>query len=79
MLVEKPITAKLSEADQIIRKASERNRHVLVGRHRRFYSLVHKTREIVQSGRLGQIVAVNGQWTVRKTEDYYEPSWRKKW
>ena len=79
VLVEKPITATLSEADQIISKASDRGRHVLVGHHRRYYSLVHKAREIVQSGELGQVVAVNGQWTVRKAEDYYESSWRKKW
>ena len=44
VLVEKPMTATLNEADQIIRKASENSHHVLVGHHRRYYSLVQKNR-----------------------------------
>ena len=79
VLVEKPMTVTLNEADQIIRKASDNSHHVLVGHHRRYYSLVQKAREIVKSGELGKLVAVNGQWTVKKAEDYYGPSWRQKW
>ena len=79
VLVEKPIMARLEEADHVGEKASLLGLHVLVGHHRRYYGLVHKAREIIQSGELGQLVAVSGQWTVRKADDYYDPDWRKNW
>ena len=79
VLVEKPIMATLKEADQVVAKAAESKRHVLVGHHRRYYSLTHRARNIIQSGELGQLVAVSGQWTLRKADAYYDPDWRKKW
>lgn len=78
VLVEKPIMPTLAEAEKVISRSSETGRHVLVGHHRRYYPQVHKAREIVQSDRLGQLVAVTGQWNVRKNDDYYSPDWRKK-
>ncbi len=79
VLVEKPIMATLEEAQQVVAKAAARDRHVIVGHHRRYYTLVHKAREIVQSGKLGRLVAVTGQWNARKHEDYYSPDWRRNW
>ena len=79
VLVEKPIMATLKEADQVVAKAAASRRHVLVGHHRRYYSLTHRARNIIQSGELGQLVAVSGQWTLRKADAYYDPDWRKKW
>lgn len=78
VLVEKPVMATLDDADRVADKASSLGLNVLVGHHRRYYGLAHRARDIVQSGELGQLVAVNGQWTVRKADDYYEPDWRKK-
>ena len=77
VLVEKPITATLDEAEQIIAKSETVNRHVLVGHQRRYYGLVLKAREIVQGGGLGHFLSVNGQWTVKKDDDYYDADWRK--
>lgn len=77
VLVEKPITATLDEAEQIIAKSETADRHVLVGHQRRYYGLVHKTRELVQGGGLGRFLSVNGQWTVKKANDYYDADWRK--
>ncbi len=79
VLVEKPIMATGKEADQVVAKAAESSRHVLVGHHRRYYGLTHRARNIIQSGELGQLVAVSGQWTMRKADDYYHSDWRKKW
>ena len=42
--------------------------------HRRYYSLTHRARNIIQSGELGQLV-VSGQWTLRKADAYYDPDW----
>ena len=79
VLVEKPIMATVEEAQQVVKKVAEGDRHVLVGHHRRYYSLVHEARDIVQSGKLGRLVAVTGQWNTRKHDDYYAPEWREKW
>lgn len=78
VLVEKPIMATVEEAQQVVEKVAEGDRHVLVGHHRRYYSLVHTAREIVHSGKLGRLVAVTGQWNTRKHDDYYSPEWRQK-
>ncbi|MGI9393387.1 MAG: Gfo/Idh/MocA family protein [Boseongicola sp.] len=79
VLIEKPIAATLADAQEIIELSNSTNKHVLVGHHRRYYPQVEKAREIVQSGALGKIVAVSGQWCLRKHDEYYEPDWRKKW
>lgn len=79
VLVEKPIAATLDEANTIIAKSAKTGRHVLVGHHRRYYRQVDRAREIVRSGQLGKLVAVSGQWGVRKHENYYTPAWRRKW
>ena len=79
VFVEKPICATVAEAEQIVEKSKAVQRHALVGHQRRYYPQVHKAREMVQSGALGTLVAVNGQWTVRKVADYYDADWRKRW
>ena len=78
VLVEKPIVATVEEAQQVVKKVAEGDRQVLVGHHRRYYSLVREAREIVRSGKLGRLVAVTGQWNLRKHDGYYSPDWRKK-
>ncbi len=79
VLVEKPIMATIEESEHVVVKSRDTGCHVLVGHHRRYYGLVNQAREIVQGGRIGQLVAVSGQWNMRKHADYYDPVWRKKW
>ena len=78
VLVEKPITPSLAQAEEIITRSATTRRHVLVGHHRRHYPVLPKARELVQGGALGQLVAVSGQWNVKKPPAYFEPDWRKK-
>ncbi len=79
VLVEKPVTATEDEATQVIEKSQQSGKPVLVGHQRRYYKQIVATRKLVQSGQLGQLVAVHGQWNVRKNDSYYESDWRKKW
>jgi len=79
VLVEKPIMATIAEAEQVIELATHCQKHVLVGHQRRYYSRVHKARELIREGRLGKLVAVHGQWNLRKPDSYYESDWRKAW
>lgn len=77
VLVEKPITATVEEARDVTRFAREQGCHVLVGHQRRYYPCSEKARDIIQSGQLGTLMAVIGQWTVRKDDLYYSPQWRR--
>ena len=77
VLVEKPITASMGEAELIIRSSQENAREVLVGHHRRYYGMIPKVRELIRGGGLGQLVGISGLWAVRKPDAYYEPDWRK--
>lgn len=79
VLIEKPITATLEEAAQVLAASSATGHRVLVGHQRRYYSLVKKARDLIHDGSIGQLVAVNGQWTMRKPAQYYKPDWRKRW
>ena len=77
VLVEKPITATMQEANAIVARSRKVAREVLVGHHRRYYPVLHRAAEIVRDGSLGALVAVSGQWTVLKPEIYFAPDWRK--
>ena len=77
VLVEKPITATTKEADEVTRYAAAQGCQVLVGHQRRYYPCARMARDILQSGRIGRLMAVSGQWTTRKDDDYYAPAWRR--
>ncbi len=79
VLVEKPITPSVEQAEAIIDAAKLNDRHVLVGHHRRYYQQLGKARELVQDGSLGTLLSVSGQWNMRKHDSYFEPAWRHKW
>lgn len=57
---EKPMTHKVEEGFQIINAMRKYNRRVQVGSQRRSNVVFHKAREIVESGALGEITAVDG-------------------
>jgi predicted dehydrogenase len=77
VLVEKPITATLTEARDITQFAAQQNCHVLVGHQRRYYPCAAEARKIIQSGQIGTLIGVTGQWTTKKDDDYYAPEWRR--
>ena len=77
VLVEKPITATLAEADEVNRFAEKQGCHVLVGHQRRYYPCAAEARDIIARGRIGKLMGVTGQWTARKDEDYYSAAWRR--
>jgi predicted dehydrogenase len=77
VLVEKPIAATLQESQAIVDKVRTSSCHVLVGHHRRYYPAVDKARKLVEGDELGTLIAVTGQWNVRKDDAYYLPDWRK--
>ncbi|KAE8145775.1 hypothetical protein BDV25DRAFT_170247 [Aspergillus avenaceus] len=82
VLVEKPVSDNIDNGVEMLRFLQRpENTHLklLVGHHRRFNPYVLKTKEIVDSGSLGRIIAINGLWTLFKPDEYFAPpgDWRR--
>ncbi|CAI4212041.1 unnamed protein product [Parascedosporium putredinis] len=79
VLVEKPISDNVAGGEALVAHLAGTGVKVLVGHHRRFNPYMIAAKEVVASGRLGGIVAVNGLWTLYKPAPYYDAptEWRR--
>jgi len=79
ILVEKPISIDIESGRDLVRSAAETGVQLLVGHHRRFNSYMLAAKSVVVSGRLGDLVAVNGIWSTYKPLEYFDPpaEWRR--
>jgi predicted dehydrogenase len=75
-LLEKPVGVDLAEVHRLAQRIEQVGVPVLVGHHRRHHPVVQTAKETISSGRLGDLVAVNGLWLTRKPDDYFD-SWRR--
>lgn len=58
-LVEKPIAANLSQAQDIIKRAEKKNLKLMVGHIERFNPAIKRLKDLIVAGRLGDIVSIN--------------------
>jgi predicted dehydrogenase len=77
VLVEKPIADSVAGAKALCVAARNANVPLLVGHHRRYNPVIEKAREIVRSGIIGRLVAVNAMFLVRKPDAYFDIDWRR--
>jgi len=77
IIVEKPIADSVAEAMRLVEAGEKAGVPIMVGHHRRHNPIMRKAAEIVRSGELGTLVAVNGVWMSRKPEDYFDITWRR--
>ena len=78
LLVEKPIAASDTEAQDIAAQAERAGCQILVAHQRRYYPCAAKAKELIESGAIGTLIGVTGQWNCRKDTPYYAPHWRRK-
>jgi predicted dehydrogenase len=77
VLVEKPITASVSDGEALVELASSRDAIVLVGHHRAHSPLLARAREVIREGSLGRIVSIVGSAQFYKPSAYFEAGpWR---
>ncbi len=76
-LVEKPIAETPEGGEALATAAEHADVPLLVGHHRRHNPILKAAREVVSSGRLGRVVAVNLAWLLRKPDSYYDVAWRR--
>ncbi|WP_417242608.1 Gfo/Idh/MocA family protein [Celeribacter sp.] len=76
-LVEKPFTTDLAEGRVVLAAAEAAGVALLTGHHRRHNPLIAKAIDVVKSGKLGQLTAVQAQTWFLKPEPYFDVAWRR--
>lgn len=80
LIIEKPITLSLDEADLIIEKAKENNLKVSACHQNRFNKSIQKIREAVEEGRFGKLLHGTAHIRWNRGENYYtQAPWRGTW
>lgn len=78
ILLEKPIANTVEEAQHIIDICNEAGATLLIGHHRRSSSKYQFLREIIDSGRIGNIVGIQSNYAIAKPHSYYDVEWHTK-
>ena len=76
-IIEKPIADNVADGLKLVEAAEAAGIPLLVGHHRRYNPMIRKAKEIMESGRLGRVLALNGQFWLMKPDDYFDISWRR--
>ncbi|MBS7806434.1 Gfo/Idh/MocA family oxidoreductase [Variovorax sp. PCZ-1] len=78
MLLEKPIAPTVKEGLSLLQACEKMQGQILMGHHRAHSPIMAKACEVVQSGQLGRIVALQGSATFFKPDHYFaESPWRR--
>lgn len=79
VLVEKPMAPSLAECDEMIAAARASGKKLAVVAQSRFLTAVYRTKQLIDSGRLGKLLysQVNSFWYRGKS--YYDLAWRGQW
>ena len=76
VLLEKPVTVSLEEAQQVVAAIHQTGVKTLAGHHRRYLAAVRQGRDQIVQGALGQLVVASVVWANRKPDDDYKVPWR---
>lgn len=76
VLTEKPIASTLKDGKRLVDAVEQSGINLLVGHHRRYFPLIKRAKEIVQSGELGKLIGVTVLWALMKPDNYFEVAWR---
>lgn len=76
VLLEKPIADTVEGAEYVIDLCKKANVTLLIGHHRRSSSKYLFLREIIESGRIGDIVGLQDNFAIAKDRDYFDQTWR---
>ncbi|KAK9380006.1 quinate utilization oxidoreductase [Kockiozyma suomiensis] len=79
ILIEKPFSTDIPSGKNLLEHLGKTGVTALVGHHRRFNPYMVAAKKIVDSGKIGTIIAINGIWTLYKPDDYFQPptEWRQ--
>lgn len=75
VIVEKPLTATMAEGRAVIHAADAAGVPLVTGHHRRCHPFTIAARARLAG--IGDLVGVQGLWSLRKHDRYYDPLWRR--
>lgn len=80
VIVEKPMTMSMADAEEVIRRSEEKGVKVSVCHQNRFNVAIQKMRQALEVGRFGRIShgSINVRWN-RGKQYYDQATWRGKW
>ena len=77
-LLEKPIATTVEQAQVLVDAVERSGAKLLIGHHRAHSPIMSRARQVVQSGQLGQLVAVTGSAMFAKPDQYFaDGPWRR--
>ncbi|MCW3005370.1 MAG: Oxidoreductase, partial [Conexibacter sp.] len=77
VLIEKPITSSYDDAVRLADLVARRNAKAIVGHHRAHSPLMATAKAVIEEGRLGRLVAIQGSAIFYKPPEYFEAGpWR---
>jgi UDP-N-acetyl-2-amino-2-deoxyglucuronate dehydrogenase len=80
VLIEKPLTLSLHEADEILERAQAKNRQVAVGHIYRFFPMVQAIQADITAGKFGRVLYGDVKVRWGHDQSYYDQSaWRGTW
>ncbi len=78
MLLEKPITVTVSEAEDLVAYQQKTKASILIGHHRAHSPIMATAKKVIDSGKLGKLVAVMGSALFVKPDHYFDDGpWRR--
>lgn len=80
VIVEKPMTMSMKDAEEVIRRSEEKGVKVSVCHQNRFNIAIQEMRQALENGRFGRLShgSINVRWN--RGKDYYDQAaWRGKW
>lgn len=77
VLIEKPVADDAEAAAGLVDAAARAGVPILVGHHRRHNPIIKEAKRLIDSGRLGRIIAISGSFWVAKPDDYFNVQWRR--
>ncbi len=78
LLLEKPIATTVQEAQDLVEHVETMGAPVLIGHHRAHSAIMAQAKQVVDSGRLGTLVAVMGSAMFFKPDSYFSDApWRR--
>lgn len=76
MLIEKPVTETLQQAEALNSIISQTGVAGLVGHHRRYHKSLQNLKHLIDTGGIGDPVTATLIWAMRKPDSYFEGNWR---
>lgn len=75
VLIEKPVTIDIAEAERLLERSRRASTVVMMGFHMRFHRLVNVGRQHLAAGDLGRVESIHSIWNSPR-DDADLPSWR---